>query len=140
MDTLTLEPVTLAAAGFLYDLLKERDPSANISHREMPPFFKHCKFIESKPYAAWYLVLCQDDKEIKPIASVYLTRQDEIGLFLVKDFQGKGYGSRILGMLMKAEPRERYLANVAPSNEASRKFFAGQGFKHIQNTFELRAT
>ena len=140
MDCLTLSPVTLDAAGFLYDLLKERDPTANISHRELPPFWKHVKFIESKPYSAWYIVLRgrENCDVLEPIGSVYLTKQDEIGIFLTKEYQGKRYGDRVLSLLMAAEPRPSYLANIAPGNLISQKFFERSGFKKIQLTYGLR--
>lgn len=122
-------------ALFLYDLLKERDPSINISHREVPPFFRHIAFIQSHPYQAWYLA--QVDGE--SVGSVYLTDNDEIGIFLSKSKQGQGYGTQVLNLLMQAHPRNKYLANIAPGNEVSQKFFVGQGFRHIQNTYEMRA-
>ena len=122
-------------ALFLYDLLKDRDPAANISHRSVPPFYQHLAFIQSQPYEGWYIA----DLDGEKIASVYLTRQDEIGIFLVRDKQGQGLGTRVLNLLMAEHPRKRYLANVAPGNEDSTRFFVGQGFRHIQNTYELRA-
>lgn len=127
-------------ALFLYDLLKSRDPAANISHRSIPPFYMHLAFIQSEPYEAWYIAELDGEK----IASVYLTKPgpgmygDEIGLFLVKGRRGQGLGTRILNLLMAEHPRKRYLANIAPSNNAGRSFFVGQGFRHIQNTYELR--
>jgi RimJ/RimL family protein N-acetyltransferase len=121
-------------ALFLYDLLKERDPSINISHREIPPFFRHIAFIQSHPYAAWYLA--QVDGE--SVGSVYITEDDEIGIFLVNGKQRQGLGTQMMSLLMQAHPRDRYIANISPSNEASQRFFVGQGFRHIQNTYEMR--
>lgn len=126
---------------FLYDLLKERDPAANISHRgEMPPFFQHVTFVQSRPYHAWYIAEHEGEK----IGSAYLTNPgpgmygDEIGIFLSKGWKGRGFGAQILHRLMQAHPRPRYLANVAPGNEASLAFFEKQGFKPLQVTYELR--
>lgn len=139
MDSLTLSPVTLEGAGFLYDLLKERDPSINISHRELPTFENHVRFIESKPYECWYIVFrnVHGSEVMEPIGSVYLTRENEIGLFFTRASKGKGYGSRVLNMLMGVHPRKAYIANIAPTNQHSTKFFQARGFKHIQNTYRL---
>ena len=147
MDNLQLSPIAYGdetrfhqQAVFLYDLLKERDPVANISHKALPPFFMHVQFILSRPYHCWNLIEVKGIHEgmwAMPIGSVYLTKADEIGLFLAKPFQGQGYGRRVLNILFEAYPREMYLANIAPRNEGSKRFFEGQGFRHIQNTYAL---
>ena len=49
---------------FLYDLLKERDPKSNISHKKMPTFLQHKKFIKSGPYSKWYIVYLNKNKLI----------------------------------------------------------------------------
>jgi RimJ/RimL family protein N-acetyltransferase len=73
----------------------------------------------------------------KKIGSVYLTEMNEIGLFLKKDVQGKGLGQKSLELLMKLNPRNRYLANVNQNNKNSIQFFKKNKFKQIQNTYEL---
>ena len=65
---------------------------------------------------------------------------NEIGLFLKKDAQGKGLGQKSLELLMKLNPRNRYLANVSPKNKTSENFFKSNGFKFIQKTYELTQT
>ena len=70
---------------FLFNHLKERDPRENISHKKMPTFSQHEKFVLSHPYTKWYIILQKNKK----IGSVYLTEMNEIGLFLKKDVQGK---------------------------------------------------
>ncbi len=118
---------------FLYNLLKERDPRANISHKKMPTYDEHLKFIKSKPYDKWYVVKFGELK----IGSVYLTSQNEIGIFIKKSFQKKGFGKTIPSELIKKSPRKRYLANVSPKNTNSEKFFKSNGFKFIQKTYEI---
>ena len=44
-----LIPVSKSDIRFLYDLLKERNSSINISHRKMPTYKQHVKFVNSKP-------------------------------------------------------------------------------------------
>ena len=67
---------------FLYLLLKERDPRANISHKSMPTYSEHTKFVKSKPYNAWYVVYFGSKKA----GSIYLSKQNEIGIFLLKKY------------------------------------------------------
>ena len=118
---------------FLYQHLKERDPITRISHKKMPTFAQHEKFVLSNPYSKWYIIFQKNKK----IGSVYLTKMNEIGLFLKKDVQGKGLGQKSLKLLMKLNPRNRYLANVSQKNKNSIQFFKKNKFKQIQNTYEL---
>ena len=132
LSPISLKSVTNSDVKFLFDLLKERDPRANISHRKMPTYSQHTKFIKSKPYSKWYIIL----KSKQKIGSIYLSKNDEIGIFLSKKFQGKNVGNFALNELMKKNPRKRFLANVNPKNKKSIAFFKNNNFKLIQYTFE----
>ena len=136
-DTLRLSDVykNKEASPALLALLKERKESVNISHRRMPTLQKHRKFIFSKPYKTWDLIL--RGREI--VGAVYLTHQSEIGLFIFKKFRGNGFGKKALALLMKKYAgSKRFLANINPRNRRSIRFFEQLGFRHIQNTYELR--
>lgn len=128
-----LKKVQKSDIVFLYELLKDRNPKANISHKKMPTFSEHTKFVCSKPYKSWYVVLMNKQK----VGSVYLSKQYEIGIFLLKEFQKLGIGKTILQLLISKNPQYRYLANVSPKNYESIKFFKNNNFKLIQYTFEL---
>jgi len=128
-----LKPVTKSDFLFLFKLLKERNPSENISHKKMPTYKEHIKFISSKPYKKWYIIKYQDRK----VGSIYLTDMNEIGIFIKKEFQVKNIGTKAIKSLMKKDSRIRYLANINPKNIKSIKFFKKNGFKLIQYTYEL---
>lgn len=129
---ISLKPVTKGDFKFLFELLKERDPNANISHKKMPSYTNHVKFIESKPYTKWYIILNSKQK----VGSIYLSKNDEIGIFLLKSFHRQNFGKLALEILMKKNPRKRFLANVSPKNKNSMDFFKKNGFNLIQYTFE----
>jgi RimJ/RimL family protein N-acetyltransferase len=129
---LSLKLVTNSDGKFLFDLLKERDSRANISHKKMPTYAEHIKFIKSKPYSKWYIIF----KSKQKIGSIYLSKNDEIGIFVSKKFRGKNIGNYALSELIKKNPRKRFLANVNPKNKKSISFFKNNGFKLIQYTFE----
>ena len=131
--TINLVKVSRSDYKFLYDLLKRRDPSANISHRMMPTYQEHIKFIKSKPYKVWYTIRLRNTK----VGSVYISKQNEIGIFLLKKHQGKNIGQKALEMLMQKSPQKRYLANVNPKNRNSITFFKKNRFKLIQHTYEF---
>jgi len=132
-NLIKLRPVKIADSSFLYDLLKERDPRANISHKKMPTIKQHEKFILSRPYSKWYVIQNIDED----VGSIYLTKDNEIGIFIKKKIQDKGIGFNALELLMNKNPRTRYLANVNPNNKKSIRFFKNNGFKLIQHTYEL---
>lgn len=131
--TIKLRPVKNSDFLFLYNLLKERDPKANISHKKMPSFAKHVKFVMSKPYSKWYVIEALNND----VGTIYLTKSNEIGIFIKIDFQGKGIASKALKLLIEKNPRHRYLANVSPNNKKSIDFFKNHKFHLIQYTYEL---
>ena len=118
---------------FLFNLLKQRDSKSNISHKKMPTYSEHVKFVKSKPYSKWYII---QKSKIK-IGSIYLSKNDEIGIFINKKFHREGLATKALELLMNKNPRSRYLANVNPKNLRSSKFFKKNNFKLIQHTYEL---
>ena len=130
---LKLKPVSKSDYRFLYDLLMERNPKANISHKKMPTYNEHVSFVSAKPYSKWYVILYRVNK----VGSIYLTSQNEIGIFIKKSFQNKQIGNIALRKLIQKNPKKRYLANVNPKNKKSIRFFKNSGFKLIQYTFEL---
>ena len=111
----------------------ERDTRANISHKKMPTYNQHVSFVSAKPYSKWYVILYGTNKA----GSIYLTSQNEIGIFIKKSFQNKQIANIALRNLIQKNPKKRYLANVNPKNKKSISFFKKNGFKLIQYTFEL---
>ena len=128
-----LKIVSKSDYQFLYHLLMERDSNVNISHKKMPTYKQHLKFVMSKPYTKWYIIKYYGIKS----GSIYLTKQDEIGIFLKKESKKKGVGKLALKLLIQKNKRPRYLANINPKNTTSIKFFKKNGFNLIQYTYEL---
>ncbi len=136
-DPLQLLPIERVkeAPPILYRLLGTRPKRANISHQKMPSFAQHLAFLKRKPYKAWYLLRASS---LGFVGSVYLSKSDEIGIFLFKEYQGKGFGREAAGLLMaKHRNIKRFIANINPKNKRSILFFKEMGFVHIQNTYEL---
>ena len=135
MDDLTikLKLVDKSDIRFLHNQLKERDPMINISHKKMPTYSEHTQFVASNPYSKWYIIIYKNKK----IGNTYLTKTNEIGIFILKSIKINGIGKTVLEEIMKMNPRSRYLANVSPTNDKSSKFFKKNGFKLIQYTYEL---
>lgn len=128
----------------LYQLLLERPLEACISHRGMPTMENHKNFVQHHPYTVWYMILTEDLQKANGqltnvVGAIYLTKQDEIGICILKEFQGKGYATEAIQALMKKHPRREYLANVAPMNKPSHELFQGMGFELVQLTYRISA-
>ena len=128
-----LKPVSKSDYRFLYDLLKERNPRTNISHKKMPTYRQHVSFVSSKPYSKWYVVLYDDSR----VGSLYLSKQNEIGISFVDSSSHDQLGNHVLQLLIKKNPRKRYLANVSPLNKKLQNFFVNNGFTELEYTYEL---
>ena len=111
----------------------ERNPRENISHKKMPTYNEHLSFVSAKPYSKWYVIMYRVNK----VGSIYLTSQNEIGIFIKKSFQNKQIWNIALRKLIQKNPKKRYLANINPHNKKSIRFFKNNGFKLIQHTLEL---
>lgn len=118
---------------FLYQLLLEREDIVNISHKKMPTYNQHLKFLKSKPYTKWYIIWNNEQR----VGSGYLSKQDEIGIVIKKEYQKEVINKTVLELVINQNPRQRYLANIAPKNIHSQEFFKKNGFKLIQHTYEL---
>lgn len=120
------------AALYLYALLVERPSEANISHRRLPTPAEHLAFVQSRPYFAWYIV----HEGPTVIGAVYLSKAREIGIFVLREHQGRGWAPKAIAALRKRHPG-KCLANVSPENGRSKALFEALGGRLIQQTYEL---
>lgn len=121
---------------YLYEMLAERDPLANISHRKMPTWEAHRGFVTRKPYLEWWIISIETPVGYRRVGQCYVTEMNEIGIQIGKQFQGQGFGSEALEMLMEMHKGRRLLANINPQNAASIRLFAKYGFTLCQHTYE----
>ena len=129
-----LKPVTVDDAEFLFDLLKQREGTVNISHKSLPDWEEHLQYVKKHGYQSWDIIWVENTR----IGNIYLTKNDEIGIFIDKKLQFHGYGSKALEEFMKKNGKKRYLANINPTNYKSIQFFGKHGFTHIQNTYHKK--
>ena len=128
-----LKDVKKSDCLFLYELLSERKSYVNISHKKNPTYANHVKFVMSKPYSKWYIIYYGKQK----IGSIYLTKQDEIGIHFKEQNMNNKIRSKVLNMIIKKNPRNRYLININPRNTSLRNFLKNEGFELIQHTYEI---
>ena len=112
----------------LYNLLKEREPDENISHKVLPGYNTHCDFVRSKPHKAWYIV--QARESYYPfVGMVYLGKENNIGVGILKRWRRHGYARAAIKSLMKHHKEKDYYANINPNNTKSLAMFELLGFK-----------
>ena len=133
LENICLKHVSKSDYEFLYDLLAERNPISNISHKTMPSFKTHQKFVSSKPYKKWYIVKLSQES----IGSLYLSYQNEIGLFLKKQYNNVEIANFILELFIKKNPQPEYFVNINPKNKKLINFYKNFGFSLLQKTFKL---
>jgi len=132
-NNIKLKNVSKSDYRFLYKILDERIPLVSISHKKMPTYRKHIEFVLSKPYSKWYVIYLNSNK----IGSIYLSKQNEIGISISKKMQGKRYEQIALEILMDKNPRDRYISNCNPKNKKLIRFWKKNKFKLVQYSYEL---
>ena len=133
-SSIKLNQVTKNDTLFLYDLLKNKDPNANISHKKMPSYDEHVKFVMSKPYTNWYII----EYEKKNVGAIYLSKQDEIGISINNDYEYDQIVKPALELLMKLNQRKRYLANTSSKDVRSQEFLLKNGFTSLEYVYEMK--
>ena len=111
-DSVGLQEITENDAEFLYDMLKERDATINVTHKKLPTFVEHLEFIKSDPYDAWYII----EIESKQIGHIWLDNVDRIGFFTKKEFKGFGFIIPAFEKLKEIHPRKKYVGKLNPKN------------------------
>ncbi len=118
---------------FLHELLLQRRPLVNISHKRMPTWEEHVKFVKSKPYAKWYIIYKKTDK----IGTIYLSKQHEIGIHILKKYEKESTQIESIKELMSLNSKSKFRANVSPKNKKYITLFKKLGFEMVQHTYEL---
>jgi hypothetical protein len=133
-SNIKLSPVAKNDMSFLYELLKNKDPNSNISHKKMPSYDEHAEFVMSEPYTAWYIIEC--DK--KNAGAIYLSTRDEIGISINNHYEYEEIAEPALKLLMESNPRKRYLVNVGPKDTRTQEFLLKIGFSSLEYIYEIK--
>ena len=134
VSLIELKTIRKSDIGFLYEILSERTSIENISHKEMPSYNKHVKFVLSKPYKKWYIIYYKKQK----FGSIYLTNLNEIGIHFKKVPIYDFLITKSIDLLINKNPGKRFLINISPNNPKFIKIIKKRGLKLIQHTYELQ--
>ena len=134
-------------ARLLYNLMRERNPEINISHKKLPTYAEHVAYCNKHPYRYWYLIerlLPGGRGENETVGTISATHSNEIGIVLFQRARHLGIGSLAINRFMATHhPVEgvpglvngEWLANIAPTNTHSQHVFGKLGFRKIQETY-----
>jgi len=130
-DLVELRVVSNDDLEFLYNMLKERDETMTIFHKTMPTFEEHVKFVMSKPYDAWYIILVDSRK----IGHIYINNfqdkhlKNQVGWWIKKEYQGVGFVIPAFTKLKQMHERSKYVATINPKNKPAIYLIEKLGFK-----------
>lgn len=128
---------------FAYELMKQVQEHERVSHRSMPTFEQHARFIRTLPWRLWYVISANDQW----VGHIMCTYRNEIGIRLDVGSQGQGIGPEAVKWLtgkhapLPPMPGVRigsWVANISSGNPRSISMFTKLGFAEIQRTYELR--
>ena len=123
----------------LYELLKKRNHG--ISHSSMPSFSQHRKFVKSKPYRAWYIVVCSEI----PVGTFYLSNENVVGINIKDDLIRDLLPNVMSYILKKYKPLQeiksvraaRFICNIPPKNIILRDTFDQLNQELLQLTYSF---
>lgn len=141
---LTVEDINESDYEFLYRMLKERtnQPNLNISHKTLPTYENHVKFLESQPYKEFWLLFWNGAR----IGLCYLTKSapnylgNEFGIYIMKTMQRQGLGTFFFKKFIeycKQFHKGPFYVNTNPENKVMQNFIKKFEFKPLQLTFRL---
>lgn len=124
----------------LYELLKMRMSSHNISNLNLPTYEEHRSFVFSNPYRAWYLI--QHNKNY--VGSFYLLKNNSIGIFLKP--QNLNFFKNVVDFLIahykplpliKSVRAPFFSINTSPKNKDLIRIIEDSGGKLAQKTYVI---
>jgi RimJ/RimL family protein N-acetyltransferase len=117
--------------GYLYSVLRMRldEPNTNISHKSLPAWNDHVRFLRSEPYEGHYIAHANGGRFCSGVC--YVDHYHNIGVYVNPGFRREGLGSFMIAELERRHPLPLW-ANVNPENEASLELFRKAGFKFLE--------
>lgn len=119
-DDIELDPVipSDSQTELLYQQLRSR--TYNISHRELPSYENHKKFVAKHPYRAWFIIKSKD----VVLGNVYIQYDNSIGLNCSHEINESQIKSILDVINIKINPldpipsvrSDKFFLNVATSN------------------------
>ena len=145
MSNLYLRKAELADLDMYYNWANDPVVRSNSFNTEQIPYEDHVIWFNetiNRDDVALF-VLMDDDMSVGQVRINISDAVAEISYSIASEFRGKGYGSKIISLLMeKIRTDVPYIktvkARVKPENEASKRVFEREGFVAKETVFERR--
>jgi len=101
---------------FVYDNLFEFvESNLSVTYLKMEPFDKFVKreFVKDDKN---YIIKNENNEKM---GYVHIMKNNEIGYFVLEEFQNQGIGTEAVRQIMKMNPRERYFVTIHNENKPS---------------------
>ena len=128
--------------NILFELLKNRNQSTNISHEKQPSFKQHKEFVTSNPYRGWWLIYDEKRDDVC-LGSVYVGNDNSVGLHIALDrvaFSAEHFVEKLKCARKPLRPVKSkigrdYFFNVSPNNYSLIQWLERSYFVEIQRSF-----
>lgn len=144
MSNLYLRKAALSDLDLYYEWANDPVVRSNSFSSEPIPYEDHVKWFNRSLNKddVHLFVMMEDDV---PVGQIRINISDavaEISYSISSEFRGKGYGRKIVSLLIEKIKKEipgikTISARVKPDNEASKKVFEKEGFNMKEVVFEL---
>jgi len=128
---LTLRSVKKEDYKFLYKLLKQRPKDECISHRKMPTYQQHCKYLKTFPFFLNIIILVDG----KSVGNLYETDRHEIGIHVLPKY--KYLAEEIIDVVidLAKKGKDKVYFNINPKDNRFKSLLTKR-CKLIQYTYE----
>jgi RimJ/RimL family protein N-acetyltransferase len=120
---------------FVYDLIFDFFKfNLNITYIKMETFDEFTKrtfVIDDKNYII-------KNKDNEKVGYVHIMKNNEIGYFVVNEFQNQGIGTEAVKKIMEINPRERYFVTIHNENKSSISLAKKLGFMSKGTIYEKK--
>lgn len=122
VSELKLVKATKSDYRFIYEIVKDwlEKFEHSVTVLRIPSFSKYFRTKSTR-----YII----KKGSTRIGFVQILDNNEVGYYLIPEFQGIGIGTWAVVQLMKMQPRQRYFATINKKNIASVKLITKLGFQ-----------
>jgi len=120
---------------FVYQLVEDFfKTDLNVMYMKLDSFDEFIKkaFVKSDKH---YIV---KNEKGKRIGHVHIMDNNEIGYFMVSEYQSKGIGTEAVKKLIELNPRERYFATIHNKNKPSIRLIEKLGFLQKGTIYEKK--
>lgn len=125
MPDYELSEMTSDDHEFVYDLIKENlAPELTVTVLKLKPFEGFFKIYFENDLKTYIIKVNK-----KRVGFVHITKNGEIGYYLLKEYRNKGIAIDAVRDMIKLHPMERYFATVNIKNERSNNLVKKLGFQ-----------